>query len=101
MISEAEFQQAVRAFMSEMSMMCVSESPESLRAIPGFRGELEEARALFRDERTPDQVVLSTAFGLVDEYVERVWRKVITSAYASYLAEHGGAEPQVEADIRE
>ena len=84
-MSRDEFARAIQSFFGELSAIAVTKSPEDLKHLLGFEGELREARELFRDPRTPSNVIVSTAVGLVDEFAHRSWDEILDKAYAFYV----------------
>jgi len=92
MHSKACFEEAVRVFLEEMSSICLLETPESLRHLLGFKEEVDERRKLFGDPNSTDVSILSSSFGLVDEYVSRKWSEIIEDIYAEYTAKQAAKE---------
>jgi hypothetical protein len=89
MMSKDEFADAIHSFLGELSAVAASNSPEDLARLLGFSAELREAREIFQDRRTPSNVVVSTAVGLVDEFTQRSWDDIVTKAYAFYVDRQG------------
>lgn len=89
MISKKDFSLAARAFMDELSVLCLQSSPQALAKLPGFGDELAEMRALASRTDASATAVLSSSFGLVDEFATRSWEQVVSQAYESYAAAAG------------
>lgn len=90
MLTRDEFGLAVSHFLRELSGACLVQNQASLARLDGFLEELREALKTFRVDAVQEQVVLSTAFGLIDEFVSRTWDEHLNEAYSSYVAETAG-----------
>jgi hypothetical protein len=88
MLSRDQYGRAVRAFLGEMSASLIGISREKLQLIPGLLEEVQEAAELLRHPSTASNVVLATALGLIDEYVNRAGPKVLGDACAFYHDQH-------------
>jgi hypothetical protein len=89
MMSRDEFARATESFLGELSAIAVSKSADDLRHLLGFDAELRQAREILQDKRTPANVVVSTAVGLVDEFTHKSWDEIIDRAYAFYIDQLG------------
>jgi hypothetical protein len=85
MMSRDEFARAIQSFLEELSAIAVTKNPEDLKHLLGFDAELREAREIFQDRRTPANVIVSTAVGLIDEFAHRSWDEIVDKAYAFYI----------------
>ena len=88
MLSRDEYARAVHAFLGELSASLIGESPTKLRDIPGLEDEVREAANTLRDTNVPLNVVLATALGLIDEYLNRADSSVLDEAYTFYVDQH-------------
>jgi hypothetical protein len=86
MISKKEFSEVARAFMDELSILCLRSNPDTLADLPGFGDELAEVKALVSRPDASATAVLSSSFGLVDEFATQSWEEVVSQAYESYAA---------------
>jgi hypothetical protein len=89
-MTRAEFAEAIGAFMREMSVVCLQESPEKLRDISGFELEIKAAQEIFRDPTSGPHDVLSAAFGVVDEYYVRAEGRILDRVFSAYSREKKG-----------
>ena len=76
--------------MREMSVICLLESPERLRDLPGFEPELRAAQEIFRDPTSGPHDILSAAFGVVDEYYVGVTGRILDQAFFTYSLKIAG-----------
>ncbi len=84
MVTSSEYARIIQSFLGELSAICASAEPEYLQKLNGFLAEVSAARQLLTDPGTSDTVLLSTAVGLVDEYVDRDGERVLRESYAFY-----------------
>ena len=84
MVTQAEYEQILESFLGELTAICASLRPEDLRKLNGMIEEVEAARDILTDPTTADNVLLSTAAGLVDEYVSRDRGRVLAESYEFY-----------------
>ena len=85
MLTREEFAGAVQVFKDELSAICVQQNAAGLDSLPGFNAELREAMVTLHDPASSSEFVLSTAWGLVDEFLVRSWEASIAQAYDAYL----------------
>ena len=85
MISRQEFGRVVESFMGELGAICGSQSSADLDQLPGFDKEFREASEILRNPLTDRSVVLTTAFGLIDDFVDVAKHRVLDEAYAFYV----------------
>ncbi|MCU0647330.1 MAG: hypothetical protein MUF00_05015 [Gemmatimonadaceae bacterium] len=73
-----------RIFLDELGFVCQGANAHTLAEINTFQDELVEARSrsVVGDASAPD--VLSTSFGLVDEFATHVWDELVGEAYQSF-----------------
>ncbi|HJR36677.1 MAG TPA: hypothetical protein VJ817_17105 [Gemmatimonadales bacterium] len=91
MVSQAEYEAVIEAFMMEMSAICIAKSEADLRAIPGFLEEVAESAALMRQALDSPAELLPLSFGVIDEFVSSNHAEVIRECYALYMDMQGGA----------
>jgi len=94
MISKKDFSEAARAFMDELSVLCLRSNPQALAQLPGFSAELSEVKAVVSRPDASATSVLSSSFGLVDEFATRNWEEVVRQAYDSYASATSAVEQQ-------
>ncbi len=93
MVTKAEYEQILESFLGELSAICASLRPEDVRKLQGLSDELEAAREILTDPKITDSVLLSTAVGLIDEYVARDRSRVLAESYAFYKSQETGKAP--------
>jgi hypothetical protein len=87
MVTQTEYERIIESFLGELSAICASLGPEDVRRLDGLSKELEAAREMLGDSTTTDNVLLTTAVGLVDEYVSRDSARVFAEAYEFYQSQ--------------
>ena len=89
MISREEFERIVDAFMGELSAIVVTESTSKLRRYPDFARQLSEVTNDVSSGTVDTDHLLTTAFGLVDGYVEAAQNEILDAAYEFYCDQAG------------
>ena len=84
MVTRAEYERILESFLGELSAICASLRLEDVRKLQGMSDEVVAAREILTDPKTTDNVLLSTAVGLIDEYVSRDRARVLAESYAFY-----------------
>ena len=87
---QAEYEQILESFLGELSAICASLRPEDVRKLQGMSDEVAAARGILTDPKSTDNVLLSTALGLIDEYVSRDRARVLAESYAFYQSQKTG-----------
>ena len=89
-MTEDEFSAAIKVFLREMSVICLSQTTESIRRVPGLREECEEALAALRAPNADEHTLLSNGFGIFDEFVSGTWDKLAPQLYHTYTVDRRG-----------
>lgn len=95
MLTREEFEGAALVFKDELSAICLQQTEQALRALPGFETELREALRTLRDPEARAVDVLTAACGLIDEFASLSWDSVVRQTYELYQlrAKSGGDMP--------
>lgn len=83
MVSRDEYQRVIESFMMEMPGIVFTTEP-ALRKLPNLGPELDEYITGLRDPEASPDMILRTAFGLIDEFVRDTWDNTIDSSYQLY-----------------
>jgi hypothetical protein len=73
--------------MRAMSVICLREPEHELRGLPGFPEEVDEALALLRRPDADVSEVLTTAFGVVDEFFTHANERILQLSFDAYRAQ--------------
>jgi hypothetical protein len=87
MLDRDQYAAAVLSFLSEMSVICLRQTPDGLSQLPGFNEEVKDARVAICDPNASNAQALSAAFGLVDEFAQEAWESVLDQSFAAYRSQ--------------
>ena len=82
-------EQFAEALINEIGARAMLENQETIQHHEDLAAEIREMRRLIADPGTPDQIVLSAAFGVVDTYLGLRWRELVSEV----VADSRGAPP--------
>jgi hypothetical protein len=83
MVSRDEYQRIIESFMMEMPGIVIT-TEATLRKLRNLGPELDEYIHGLRDPEASPEVILRTAFGLIDEFVRDTWDNTIDESYRLY-----------------
>ena len=84
MLSREQFDEIIKAFLSELNHICSGATDKDLRALPWLKTDLDQLLSDLRDPDNGAATNLRMAFSLVDTFVYDDWEHVAAAGFEAY-----------------